>query len=372
MEIMLTQDQDFFRETTDRFLSTECPTTVVRALADNATGWDPSYWRQGAELGWTCLVVGEEHGGGSISGNGVTDLMIVAESFGRHVAPGPLIAVNTVASTISRVGTDEQRARVLPGLLSGELVATWCGMEHAILGGGEGPTASLKDDEVVISGSSSPVEAASSADWLMVTAMTDGGPVQVLVERDAPGVEIEALRGLDLVRRYGRVVFNSVSVPRTALIGDASTTTDDLERQVQLAVTMQVAEMAGAAQRAFDMTVEWAFDRYSFGRPLASYQELKHRFADMKMWLEASHALATAAARDIDGGSPNAAMTASAAKAYAGHYLALLMQDCVQIHGGIGLTTDHDLHLFLRRVTVNRSLHGTPALHRARLARLAA
>jgi alkylation response protein AidB-like acyl-CoA dehydrogenase len=372
MEIMLTEDQDFFRETTERFLSTECPTTVVRELATVDTGWDPSYWRQGAELGWTCLVVGEDSGGGSISGNGLTDLSIVAESFGRHAAPGPLMAVNIVANTISRIGSDEQRAQVLPGLLSGDSIATWCGMEHAIVGGGSGPTASLKGDEVVISGSSSPVEAAASADWLLVTAMAETGPVQVLVQRDAPGLTIEALRGLDLVRRFARVTFDGVTVPRTALIGDPSTTADDVEHQLQVAVTLQVAEMAGAAERTFAMTLEWAFDRYSFGRPLASYQELKHRFADMKMWLEASHALATAAARDIDAGAPKAAMTASASKAYAGHYLALLMQDCVQIHGGIGLTTDHDLHLFLRRVTVNRSLHGTPALHRARLARLAA
>ena len=134
---------------------------------------------------------------------------------------------------------------------------------------------------------------------------------------------------------------------------------------------MQTAEMVGAAQRTFDFTVEWAFDRYSFGRPLASYQELKHRFADMKTWLEASHALADALARAVQTGAPDAAETASAAKSYLGDHLVALVQDCIQIHGGIGLTADHDIHLFLRRVTVDRASYGTPAEHRQRIARIA-
>ena len=117
-------------------------------------------------------------------------------------------------------------------------------------------------------------------------------------------------------------------------------------------------------QTAFDMTVEWAFDRYSFGRPLASYQELKHRFADMLSWLEASHAVSDAATAALAAGSPDAAELLSVAKAFIGDYGGELMQDCVQMHGGIGVTFEHDLHLYLRRHTVNRALYGTPAEHR--------
>ncbi len=141
-----------------------------------------------------------------------------------------------------------------------------------------------------------------------------------------------------------------------------------MERQLQLALVVQTAEMVGAAERTFDFTVEWAFDRYSFGRPLASYQELKHRFADMKMWLEASHGLAAALAHDVQDEAASVVETASAAKAYMGEYLTELMQDCVQMHGGIGLTSDHDIHLFLRRVVADRAVFGTPADHRQRLA----
>ncbi len=128
------------------------------------------------------------------------------------------------------------------------------------------------------------------------------------------------------------------------------------------------AESVGAMQTAFDMTVEWAFDRYSFGRPLASYQELKHRFADMKTWLEASHAISDAAAAAVAAGSPDAAELVSAAKAFIGQYGSELMQDCVQMHGGIGVTFEHDLHLYLRRHTVDRSAlrhaRRSPAPHR--------
>ena len=121
-------------------------------------------------------------------------------------------------------------------------------------------------------------------------------------------------------------------------------------------------------QRAFDMTVEWAFDRYTFGRPLASYQELKHRFADMKSWLEAAHAVSDAAAVAVQAKSAEARELVSVAKAFVGQYGSDLLHDCVQIHGGIGLTFEHDLHLFLRRATVDRTLFGTPAHHRQRIA----
>jgi len=118
------------------------------------------------------------------------------------------------------------------------------------------------------------------------------------------------------------------------------------------------------------MTVQWAFDRYSFGRPLASYQELKHRFADMKTWLEASHAVADAAAEAVSQGGPDGSELASIAKAYVGDYGSELLQDCVQIHGGIGVTFEHDLHLYLRRQIVDRATYGTPAEHRQRITNL--
>jgi alkylation response protein AidB-like acyl-CoA dehydrogenase len=130
---------------------------------------------------------------------------------------------------------------------------------------------------------------------------------------------------------------------------------------------MQLAEMVGSMEKAFEITTEWAFNRYSFGRPLASYQELKHRFADMKAWLEAGHAIADAAARHVEDETDRAGEFTSAGKAYMGVYGVELVQDCVQMHGGIGVTFDHDMHLYLRRVVIDSVLYGTVSDHRQRL-----
>jgi alkylation response protein AidB-like acyl-CoA dehydrogenase len=183
---------------------------------------------------------------------------------------------------------------------------------------------------------------------------------------------VTQLRSVDMVRRYARVMFDDLRVPSSAVVGEVGGAAVDIERQLRLAGVVQTAEMVGAARRVLEITLDWAFSRYSFGRPLASYQEIKHRFADMKMWLEASEALADEAARKVQDDDDLAGQAVSAAKAYAGQYLAELVQDCVQMHGGIGVTYEHDLHLYLRRVTVDRMTYGTPADHLGRLAALCA
>jgi alkylation response protein AidB-like acyl-CoA dehydrogenase len=372
MEIALTDDQEFFRDTTRKFLGSECPIPKVRELRGDEDGFEPDYWRQGAELGWTSLLVPEEFGGGSVSGNGASDLALVAHAFGVHVAPGPLLPCNVVAATLARSGSEQQRSDVLPALIAGEQIATWADTElppHDMLG-----TVMLRAERdgegYVLSGVKSPVEAGAQADHLLVTATTDAGLTQFLVPADAGGLSVTPLRSVDLVRRYARIEFHEVRVDARALVGAPGAAAADVEQQLRLAGVIQSAEMTGAADSAFDITLDWAFSRYSFGRPLASYQEIKHRFADMKMWLEASHGLADSAARHVSRDDEDAAIAASAAKAYAGQYLAELVQDCVQLHGGIGVTYEHDLHLFLRRVTVDRLTYGTPADHHRRIGAL--
>jgi alkylation response protein AidB-like acyl-CoA dehydrogenase len=372
MELTLTDDQEFFRDTTQKFLESECPIVKVRDLAQSEDGFERDYWWQGAELGWTSLLVPEEHGGGSISGAGVVDLTLVADAFGANAAPGPLLPTNVVAAALARSGSDEQRAELIPALLAGELVATWAVSEPPPNDGlgTIATTATADGDGFVLSGSKSPVEAAAQSEQLLVTARTDDGLTQFLVPADASGVTITPIKSIDLTRRYARVDLDDVRVPASAVVGTPGAADADVERQLQLAIVMLTAECVGAAQRVFDFTVDWAFARYSFGRPLASYQELKHRFADMKMWLEASHALASAAAHEVQDEARGAPETVSVAKAYTGQYLAELVQDCVQMHGGIGLTYDHDIHLYLRRVTVDRVTYGSPADHRHRITAL--
>ncbi len=367
MLLQLSSDQEFFRETTDKFLTDQVPVEVLRRLRDEAAGYDADYWRRGAELGWTSLLVTEKHGGGNISGNGILDLTIVAHEFGAHAAPGPLIATNVVAAALAET---DSHPDVIAGLLDGSTVATWCIDEPGRRPLDVDVEIRVDGDDLVINGVKRPVEAAEQASHLLVTGRTDDGLTQVLVPAETAGVTVTAMRSVDLTRRFGAVSFSDVRVPRAAAVGEVGQASAQVQRQFHLVLALVNAESVGAMQTAFDMTVEWGFDRYSFGRPLVSYQALKHRFADMKSWLEAGHAITDEAAEELGTGDDRAAMLLSAGKAFIGDYGGELIQDCVQLHGGLGVTFEHDVHLYLRRQTVNRALYGTPSQHRQRLADL--
>ena len=361
-------DQKFFRDTTSRFLTDWVPVAEVRRLRHDPAGFGTEYWRSGAELGWTSLLAGEEIGGGSIGDHGLVDLTLVAYEFGTHAAPGPLVPTNVVADLLSR--HTDAHGDTLGALVDGSATAAWC-FEEPRPGSRVASDAveiRVEGEHVVVRGTKRPVEAAGSAEFLVVVGRTGDALSQVLVPRDTPGVSIVPLKSIDITRRYAAVEFDDVRLPVTALIGAAGGAAADVERALQIGAVLACAESVGALQSAFDLTVAWAFDRYSFGRPLASYQELKHRFADMKMWLEASHAISDSAAEAVATQADDAPELVSAAKAYIGHYGGELFQDCIQIHGGIGITFEHDLHLFARRGAANRPSYGTPAEHRARIA----
>jgi alkylation response protein AidB-like acyl-CoA dehydrogenase len=372
MLLALTEDQEFFRSTTARYLAEKVPPETLRAMRDDPVGFDWAYWRQGADLGWTSLLVAEERGGGSISDQGLIDLGLLAYEFGRCAAPGPLVGTNVVAKALSDSGPAHDAA--LKELLAGESTAAWCVGEPAPIGQ-QVASAPLRLDvdgeEVTLQGSVTPVEYAETATYLLVSA-TDGGgcTTQLLVPRLTNGIEVVPIGTVDLTRRYATVSLQGVRLPRNHVVGIAGEADDAVERQQLIALVLDSVEALGAMDAAFAMTLQWTSDRYSFGRPLASYQALKHRMADMKAWLEAGHAICEAALAAVAREDRGAFALASAAKAFVGQYGSELVHDCVQMHGGIGLTFEHDLHLFLRRHTVIRALRGTPAHHRQTLARL--
>ncbi|MEY2433633.1 MAG: hypothetical protein QOC92_3358, partial [Acidimicrobiaceae bacterium] len=344
MELELTTDQRLFRETTRKFLEAECPITAVRALEHDQRGYDMEYWRRGAALGWTSMLIDEADGGGNVSGEGLLDLVLIAEEMGRRVAPGPFLPTNVVAGALALSGSPQQRAAVLPGIVAGQIVAAWChagvgrrGDAHAVPiegtgGGGDG---------FVLSGMAAPVEAAAQASYLLVPARTGSEVSQFMVAADAPGVVITPMAGIDLVKRFAEVRFDSVEVPATALVGEAGTGSTEIEHQLQRAICLQCAETVGAIDRVFEFTLEYMDDRHSFGRSLSSYQALKHRFADMKVWLEACHAAANGAARAVQHRDGDAGEMVSAAAAYIGYHAVEIIHDCVQMHGGIGVTWEH-------------------------------
>jgi alkylation response protein AidB-like acyl-CoA dehydrogenase len=362
-------EKTLFTSTTQAFLDKEAPLRRVRELHAAGISFDPGWWQRAAELGWTSLLVPEELGGGSVSDSGLSDLATVAEQLGRTVAPGPLYPVSVVLTALVECADRQAHAATVEALMAGEQVASWAVCEP---GQGWAPldpsvTAAPTDSGYRIDGTKDRVEAGAQSALLLVVARCGDEVRQFLVPTDAPGVTVEPQQSVDLVKQYARVHFDGVVVESSAAVGTAPETAALIERQSQIAQVLQCAEVVGVLQTVFDLTTQWALDRHTFGRPLASYQALKHRFADMKLWLEACRATTAAAVADVAGGSPAAGLSASIAKSYVSETAGQIVQACVQMHGGIGVTWEHDLHLYLRRVTLYRSMFGTPEEHNLRV-----
>ncbi|SOJ56381.1 Caffeyl-CoA reductase-Etf complex subunit CarC [Mycobacterium simulans] len=364
-----------FTSTTQAFVQKEAPLRYVRELHSAGSSFDPAWWRRAAELGWTGLLVPEKLGGGSVSGDGVADLAMVAEQLGKTVAPGPLYPVSTVLAGLVDCEDPQAHVELIGSLMSGETVASWAVCEPGRGWAPLDPTVTATPTDTgyrsyVLQGTKDRVEAAAQSAVLLVVARCgpNGSDIrQFLVPTDTPGVRITAQQSVDLVKQYARVDLDGVAVAGSAAVGSAAETAGLIERQSQIAQVLQCAEVVGILQTVFDFTVRWALDRHTFGRPLASYQALKHAFADMKMWLEACRATTASAVADISARAPAATRSASIAKSYVGELAGPIVQGCVQMHGGIGVTWEHDLHLYLRRVALYRAMFGTPEEHNVRV-----
>ncbi|GMU77906.1 MAG: acyl-CoA dehydrogenase [Acidimicrobiia bacterium] len=365
MQLDLTADQVLFHETTLRFVETQLPLPRTRELHDDPTGYDRAWLARTAELGWFTMLVPDDLGGGSVSGDGLLDAALVADVVGRHVQPGPFVPMNVVAWALAAHASPRLQSEVLPGIVAGEIVATWAfADERGAADDGAGVTVTRTGDGLRVLGSRGFVQDAPSADQILVTGTLDGAPVQVLVPTDAEGVTVRALVGLDLGRRFAHVTFDEVTVAADALVDGGMVA---LEAQLRIAVVLNLAETVGAMDALFAMTVEYAKDRVAFGRPIGSFQAIKHVLADQALYLETSKAGAVAAAkavaRDDDGAGEIVHMVA----AYVGDQGHELAQECLQVHGGIGFTWEHDLHLLMRRIQSNGALYGEPTWHRERV-----
>ena len=345
MDLDLSDDQELLRETTSKFLSARWPMSAVRGLFDDPLGFDRDLWERGAELGWTSMLVPEEHGGGTVSGEGAKDLAIIAEELGRRLTPGATLPTNVVAHALARSGADHLAKEHLPGIAAGQVVATWIPPAQRL-------DATRTGNGLRLSGVATPVQDVQVADLVLVTAATTDGVVLALVPRDTAGVVVEPLDGLDLTRRYCRVRFEDVEVPASSVLGG-----DDVDHLTALALALQCAETVGATDTVYDFTLQYVKERKAFGRPIGSFQALKHRLAEMVFWLETAKAVtsaAVAAVQDEDG----ALDAARLAKAYVADRCPAIVRDCLQMHGGIGFTWEHDLHLYLRRVDTNTAIYG--------------
>lgn len=370
MNFELNDEQEMLRSTVRDFLESQVPVSKVRALAQVPAGYDGHWWKQASDLGFTAMLVPEDEGGGTLSGKPATDAVIIAEEAGRMIAPGPIGPVNIVAYALAASGTPAQRSQFLPAMIGGEVVASWAVTEdaHDPLAMTTSIELDSSGENVIVNGHKAYVEAGGEASVLLVAGNSGDGVTQLLVPSDAAGVTVHRRRSLDLVRRYVQVDFDGVSLPASAIVGRLGEAGADLDRQLALAIVLQSAETVGVLDRAFDMAMSYCRERYSFGRPIAAYQALKHRLADMKLVLESAKGTSDALAKAFDEQDPQLNLLASVTKAYVSEQASPFVSDCLQLFGGIGMTYEHDIHLYLRRAAVNRTIYGTPEFHRERIA----
>ena len=350
MDFELTEEQAALREVSRGMLAVSCPPQLVRSLAGAGRDVDDKLWQRGAELGWIGLAVPEEDDG---AGQGLVELCLVAEELGRAAAPGAFLDSALIAVALGRRG----RPELVRALAGGDLKASWA-CHGSVAGAYDG-------DELVLNGRATAVQAAAAADWLVVMAASDRGRRLVLVDRARASVE--ARRTLDETRRWYDVALDGVRVGAADVV-----TADEAEIQwlTDACAVLIAADSLGVGERLLDMTVGYVKVREQFGRPLGSFQSVKHKVADMLATLKGARAATYYAAMALDAGVADATVASSVAKAFTTDGVAALAGEALQAHGGIGFTWEHDLHLYLRRAKVNEMLYGAAAEHYERLVSL--
>jgi alkylation response protein AidB-like acyl-CoA dehydrogenase len=363
----LTEERRSLADIVSQFLAKELPSTELRPWLGAVSGRAyRDWWRRCGGLGWSCIFAPPGTGEyGPLSEAPLLDAALVAEVSGRALCPSPLVGTSAaVAALAADPGTAES---ILAAVLDCTSIAAYALEEP----GGVweldelATTARVEGNELVIDGTKAMVADAGTADVLLVACRLDNGVGLVLVPAQTAGTTVHEQRGLDLLRSFGTVRFEGARVGRDALIAKA-----DPPSVLQLATCLQLAETVGALDSLFDLTLAYARSRYAFGRPIGSFQALKHRIADLLLSVEGCKGTVDAAIDAVSAGSPDSDLLVSVAKVYVGDRCVQVAQQCTQILGGIGLTWEHDAHLYLRRVTTNRAVFGTPEQHRARIARL--
>jgi alkylation response protein AidB-like acyl-CoA dehydrogenase len=366
IETELSGDEQMLRDTAARFVESACPLATVRRLIDSETGLPESYLRQIGDLGWLALLVPDGPGEGPAAA-GVGYLAAVAEARGRGLQPGAFVPMTAVIAALCRGGSEAQRKEILPTLAAGEGLATWvAGDVDGDWAPGRGFTAVRDGDDYILSGTALAQDGAI-ADWFLVTTAAADGLSQFLVPAATPGLEVRRRRAHDVTQRFAAVTADRAVIPSSARVGTDGGAGADVDYQTQLSAALVVAETVGAMDVMFEMTRQYALDRFAFGRPIGSFQAVKHQLADLSLSLEATRAISAGAVDALTSERDDAGEIVSMAKAWAGDAGIEIAQGCFQVFGGIGYTWEHDFHLFLRRVTMNGLLFGSSDWHRERI-----
>lgn len=369
MDFELTDEQKMLEETVTRFVAETYDAQQREHILKTEEGWSRKAYADLAEMGLLALPFSEEDGG--LGGGGV-ELMIVMEAIGRGLMVEPYFATVVLAGGVLRHGASaEQRAGVVPGIMTGERIVALAHNERGVARHtlDVRTTARADGDGWVLDGSKIAVIHGQSADTLIVSARTDDGLSLFIVDAKAPGVAVEAGRGYDGVP-VAAIALSGVRVPAGARIGAPGEGCAILERVFAEATAALVAEAVGAMAETFDLTLDYLKTRQQFGVAIGSFQALQHRAVEMLMQLELSRSMAILAALSLDIDTDQRSRNISAAKAQIGKSGRIIGQEAVQMHGAIGITAEYKVGHAFKRLTAIDALLGDRDWHLARLVEL--
>jgi alkylation response protein AidB-like acyl-CoA dehydrogenase len=367
IQFAFTDEQEQFRAAIRRFLQEKSPPTEVRRLMDTATGYDPEIWRQLSEqLALPGIHIPEQYGG---AGFGMVELCIVTEEMGRALLCAPYFSTAVLATNaILNAGTEAQKSSLLPDLASGVRLAALAVTEP---NGQWDPqaielVATPVAEDFLLEGAKSYVVDGHVADLLVVAGRAPGtaggeGLALFTVRADASGVDRRLLESMDAPRKIARIEFHGA---QAQLLGDVNDGAKPLVRTLDQAAIALANEMVGGAQAVFDAAVNYAKLRVQFGRTIGSFQAIKHKCADMLLEMELAKSAAYYAAQAAAADDPEWPALACLAKAAASEMYLHIAAECIQIHGGIGFTWDHDTHLWFKRAKSSQVFLGQPYYHR--------
>jgi len=360
MNFDFSDDQKLLQQTARGYLDDNAPLALCREVLESDTPYAAGLWKGAAELGWLGTAIDEQYGG---AGFGYLELVLIAEEIGRSLAPIPFAStLYGPVEAIRLAGTDEQKNRYLTKIAAGDLIATMALTEGAGQNDVESVAATLSDGKV--SGTKMPVIDGGAADLALVAANGGNGLSLVLVDLNGPGVTRQELDSMDPSRPLAQLRFDGASAE---LIGSEGGGAELASRVLDRAAALMAFEQLGCAQRALEITREFVMGRYAFGRPIASFQAIKHRLADLWCEIELARSNCYWAAWALENDETELQLAACSARIAATRALDLASVEMVQLHGGVGYTWEYDCHLFYRRARLLGAALGGASAWRERL-----
>jgi alkylation response protein AidB-like acyl-CoA dehydrogenase len=373
LDFGFSEEQEMLRDAAKKFLADNCSTKFVRQMMADPTAHDKAFWKRLVDLGWVGLLIPENYGG---QGGTFLDMTVIAEEAGKCLVPGPFFTTALLAAPITIEGGSEQLKKdILPRIASGDFIGTVAIAEASGRFDADGiqMKAVKSGSDYIISGEKFFVPDAHVANGSVVALRTGGsgekGITLALVPCDAKGLTITQLKTVDMTRRLCHMKFDNVKISANSIMGKEGEGWPILRRTLDIATAALSAEMVGTAQKALDMSVDYAKTRVQFGKPIGSFQAVKHKCVDMMVAVENARSLTYFACWTVDTKSAEAASAVPMAKAYASDMAKNVTSEAIQVHGGIGFTWEHDMHLYHRRALAGEANFGNAPVHRETVAR---